>query len=97
MKTWFFNCLQNFYTTTLITLFQVYIWHHTTKDLNDIGRFDCGRMEEHDHSVMPELKIEIDVAEELPALWMDQKHLLGEYSHAHVCMAQIIGMLAYDL
>ena len=39
-------------------------------------------MEEHDQPVMPEVKIEIDVAEELPlepALWMNHKHLQGEY------------------
>ena len=54
------------------------IWHLTTKDLNDTGHFDCDRMEEHDESVIPEVKIEIDVAEELPVLWMNQKHLQGE-------------------
>ena len=35
-------------------------------------------MEDHDPLVMPEVKIEIDVAEELPASWMSQELTQGE-------------------
>ena len=40
--------------------------------------FYCGRMEEHNLPVTPEVKIEIDVAEELPASWMSQELIQGE-------------------
>ena len=39
--------------------------------------FHCGRMEEPDQLVMSEVKIEIDVAEELP--WTDLEDSQGGY------------------
>ena len=57
-------------------------WRNTGHDnydtLSNSKTLLCGRMEEHDPLVMPQVKIEINVAEELPTSWMSQELIQGE-------------------
>jgi len=50
------------------------------------GQADGTRMESRDPALIPEVKIEIDVAEEMPEAWLPEGHAKGLCNRLQSCV-----------